>query len=286
MARCLILSAIVLMLAMQSATAQTTTLQRIAERGSFIVGFVPDGPPMSFINPEGKAAGYSIDLCRQIAIAVRKKLKREELTISYVPFSSPAERIKAIVNGTVDIDCGVSTVTLSRREKVDFTLMTFITGGSVLSRSSAPIASIAGVNGKNIAVIPGTTTEEAIKKFLAANKFKASFTPIRSHGHGMELLTKGEVDAYTSDRAMLIGQAIHTDKPDNYVIARDVFSFEPYAFMLQRGDTEFRLLADRALAEVYRSARIQRLYLDWFGSMGGPMPPIVKAMYEFQAVGE
>ncbi|MEL7451665.1 MAG: amino acid ABC transporter substrate-binding protein [Pseudomonadota bacterium] len=285
MARCLTLLIAALLLAGHSATAQTTTLERIAERGSFIVGFVPDGPPMSFIR-DGQAVGYSIDLCRQIAIAVRRKLGREELTISYVPFSTPAQRIDAIETGKVDIDCGVSTVTLSRREKVDFTLMTFITGGSILSLSETPIRTISEVNGKRVALIPGTTTEESIKEFLGANNFEAEIVPITSHSHGMDLLTKGEVDAYSSDRAMLIGQAILKEEPDDYVIARDVFSFEPYGFMVQRGDTEFRLLADRALAEVYRSARIRRLYLDWFGSIAGPMPPIVKAMYEFQAVGD
>ncbi len=286
MARCLTLLIATLLMAGQVAAAETTTLKRIAARGSILVGFVPDGPPMSFINKDGQAAGYSIDPCRQIAIAVRKKLGREELKISYVPLANPVERMTAVVEGKVDIECGASTVTLSRREQVDFTLMTYITGGSILSRANAPIRTVADVNGKSIAVIPGTTTEKAIKEFLDANQFTAKFRLIESHGQGMDLLTKGEVDAYSSDRAMLIGQARLREEPDDYVIARDVFSFEPYAFMLQRGDTEFRLLADRALAEVYRSARINRLYLDWFGNMGGPMPSIVKAMYEFQAVGE
>ena len=69
-------------------------------------------------------------------------------------------------------------------------------------------------------------------------------------------------------------------------ISRDVFSFEPYALMLTRGDTDFRLVADRALAKLYGNARIRRLYHDWIGRYGEPMTPIVEAMYEFQAVGE
>ncbi|MEM9056354.1 MAG: amino acid ABC transporter substrate-binding protein, partial [Pseudomonadota bacterium] len=264
MARRLTLFLAALLLAGHTAGAQTTTLERIAERGSFIVGFVPDGPPMSFVR-DGQATGYSIDLCRQIAIAVRKRLGREELKISYVPFSSPTERLDAVMEGKVDIDCGVATVTLSRREKVDFTLMTFITGGSILSRATAPVTNLEDVNGKRIAVITGTTTEASIKRFLRVNSLKAEFVAIGSHDQGMALLARGEVDAYSADRALLIGQAMQQAEPDDYVIARNVFSFEPYAFMVQQGDTEFRLLADRALAEVYRSARIQRLYLDWFG---------------------
>ena len=56
--------------------------------------------------------------------------------------------------------------------------------------------------------------------------------------------------------------------------------------MLTRGDTDFRLVADRALARLYGSARIRRLYHDWIGRYGEPMTPILEAMYEFQAIGE
>ena len=56
--------------------------------------------------------------------------------------------------------------------------------------------------------------------------------------------------------------------------------------MVARGDTEFRLVADRALASVYRTARIRRLHQVWFGRYGETITPIVEAMYQFQAVGD
>lgn len=278
--------AIVITLFSHSLLAQTT-LERIKERGKFVVGFVPDAAPMSYVDDNGRAVGYSIDLCRQIATAVRRELGLDELRISYVPLVAPQDRIQAVMDGRVDIECGATTVTLSRREKVDFTLMTFITGGSVLSSSIRPIQSTAAVDEKKIAVIPGTTTERAINEFLDVNNFQATLVDIETHEEGLELLTEGKVDGYASDRAMLIGQALLSENPEQYTVTRDVFSFEPYALMVKRGDTEFRLLADRALASVYRSARIRRLYVDWFGGQNaGPMPDIVSAMYEFQAVGE
>ena len=56
--------------------------------------------------------------------------------------------------------------------------------------------------------------------------------------------------------------------------------------MVPRGDTEFRLIADKALASLFRTAKIRRLYHEWFGRYGEPLSPIVEAMYQFQAVGE
>ena len=113
----------------------TGTLKRIADTGEFKIGFVPDAPPMSFIDEEGNPAGYTITLCRAVAATVKKAAGLEEMKVNYVPLVLPEDRLSAVENGTVDIECGASTVTLSRRERVDFSLMTFITGGAVsLSR--------------------------------------------------------------------------------------------------------------------------------------------------------
>lgn len=264
----------------------TGTLKRVADSGEFKIGYVPDAPPMSFHDANGKPAGYSIALCRFIANAVKKAVGREDLNVTYVPLVAPERRLTAVEDGTVDIECAATTVTLSRRERVDFTLMTFITGGAVLSKNDAPINSVAESAGKTVAVIKDTTTHTALREFISSNEFKITLRMIATHDEGMELLDAGKVDGYASDRAMLVGQVFRTADRSKYAITRDVFSFEPYALMLHRGDTDFRLVADRALANLYGNARIRRLYHDWFGRYGEPMTPILEAMFEFQAVGE
>ena len=103
----------------------------------------------------------------------------------------------------------------------------------------------------------------------------------------MRLLNDREVLGYASDRAMLIGQVFRDENAANqYSLTRTALSFEPYALMIRRGDTDFRLAADRALASLYRTARIRRLYQTWFGRYGEPLSPVVEAMYQFQAVGD
>jgi ABC-type amino acid transport substrate-binding protein len=264
----------------------TGTLKRVADSGEFRIGYVPDAPPMSFDDEDGKPTGYSIALCRSIASAVKAHVGLEEIKLSYVPLILPEDRINAVVNQTVDIECGATTITLSRREQVDFTLMTFITGGAVLSLTGNSINSVADLTGKTIAVIRGTTTHAAIRDYISNNDFKVTLRMINGHNEGMELLDTGKVDGYASDRTMLVGQVVRSEDRSRYSISRDVFSFEPYALMLARGDTDFRLVADRALASLYSTARIRRIYHDWIGRYGEPMTPIIEAMYQFQAVGE
>lgn len=269
-----------------AATGDSVTLQRIADSGQMTVGYVPDAPPMSFRDEDGKVKGYSIDLCKQIAKEVGRTLGVGKVKLVYVPLVAPEERLRAVETGKVDIECGATTVTLSRRERVDFTLMTYITGGTVLSLKKAPIGTTAGLAGKRIAVIEGTTTETAVRDFLDANGFEHKLRIIETHNEGVRLLREGAIDAYASDRTMLIGLALQSAEAENYALAADVFSFEPYAMMIARGDSRFRLAADRALASLYRTARIRRLYHDWFGRHNEPLSPLVEAMYEFQAVAD
>ena len=269
------------------ALAESSTLKRIAETGEIRVGYVPDAPPLSFEDEDGNVIGYSIDLCRQIASAIRFDLGLEKIDIRFKPLVSMEDRIGAVEKHDIDIECGATTVTLSRRERVDFTLMTFITGSAVLSLKDRAISVIDELDKKKIAVVSGTTTEDVLRRVAEVNDFRIKLTPIETHDDGMDLLNNGKVDGYASDRAMLIGQVFrNANVASDYTMTKSALSFEPYAFMITRGDTEFRLAADRALASLYRTARIRRIYQNWFGRYGEPLSPIVEAMYQFQAVGE
>jgi ABC-type amino acid transport substrate-binding protein len=284
-----ILIALLLIVSFAAANAEnhTDTLKRVAETGEFRIGYVPDAPPLSFRDSENNAVGYSIDLCRRIASAVRDAAGLEEINIVFKPLVTMEDRISAVENGDVDIECGATTVTLSRRERVDFTLMTFITGSAVLSLKSDPIEGIDGLDSQKVAVLRGTTTESVMRSVNEVNGFNIKLRLIDSHDEGMELLNAGKVSGYASDRAMLIGQVFRNDNATKeYALTSSVLSFEPYALMIPRGDTEFRLVADKALASLYRGLGIRRLYHNWFGRYGEPLSPIVEAMYEFQAVGE
>ena len=282
--RVLIALVLIVLFATSNAANDVDTLKRIAETGEFRIGYVPDAPPLSF-DDEDNVVGYSIDLCRHIASAARDELGLEQIEIVFTPLVTMEDRLRAIENGDIDIECGATTVTLSRRERVDFTLMTFITGSSVLSRKSSPIDGVDDFDGAKIAVLRGTTTEDVMRSVIEINSFDIKLKLISSHDEGMELLNAGKVSGYASDRAMLIGQVFRNANASNeYALTRSALSFEPYALMIPRGDTEFRLVADKALASLYRGVGIRRVHHTWFGRYGEPLSKIVEAMYEFQAV--
>ena len=198
-----------------------------------------------------------------MAVAVKKTLGINEIAIEYVPVTAE-NRFKAVQDGRVDILCGATTATLSRRELVDFSLATFIDGASVMLMADGP-KGFEELAGKNVGVRGGTTTEDGLRKTLDRLSVNAKVVPVKSHDEGLGKLQKGELSAYFADRGILLFLVSGSEKPESLRVGTDYFSFEPYALAVPRGDDEFRLVVDKALARLYRSGGIVPIFRNSFG---------------------
>src|SRR5262249_59161878 len=98
------------------------------------------------------------------------------------------DRIDANSNNRGDSECGATTITLSRAEKVDFTLMTFVTGGGLLTLANSGIDSVAALAGKTVAVVSGTTSQTALQKHLQKNLIDAKVVSVADRGEAMKQL--------------------------------------------------------------------------------------------------
>ena len=261
------------------------TLEKISRTGEFVIGYRTDSLPLSFQNRQGQPAGYSVDLCRRIGEGVKRRLADEDITVKFVPVSSD-DRISAVVNGTIDIECGSTTITLSRQELVDFSLPTFVTGGSVVSLKESGIRNTSDLAGKRIAVAKGTTTEQQLRDFLAESGIDAEVVVVGDRTEGWARVNQDNVDAMASDQIVLIGLIMSSADPTRYWLDSEIFSYEPYAFVVRRDDADFRLVVNRALAEVYRSGEQADIFYKWIGKAGIEVPPIVAVMYQLGALPE
>ncbi|MGH7832235.1 MAG: amino acid ABC transporter substrate-binding protein, partial [Candidatus Binatia bacterium] len=151
-------------------------------------------------------------------------------------------------------------------------------GGGLLTQKNFNLRAVADLADKRIAVIPGTTTETALAKFLKEEFVSVQFVRVKNHVEGLAALEKGSADAFASDRGILIGLAVTSKDPSRFALPPVLFSYEPYGFMLRRNDAAFRLAVNRALADLYRSGGIVEIYSRWFGAFGKPSPAI-QAMY-------
>ena len=281
----LALLAVCLQIASSAAGELTGTMKRINDTGRINLGFREAEPPMSFRHKSGKAVGYSIDLCDHIVAAVKQKLGRSDITPNYVPVTAK-NRFKSIETGAIDILCGATTKTLGRSERVGFTQLTFVTGASLLSLGDAKVSRVADLKGKRVAVVANTTTIKALKMVLKKRLIDAQVIPVASANAGMTALDKREVDAFSSDQVVLIGQVIVRQNQKKYHLSQELYSFEPFALAVKRGDPDFRLIADSALARLNRNGQVVALYRKWFGRVGLKPPITLKALYQLNATPE
>jgi len=268
-----------------SLPAAAQTLDKIRKSGVITLGYIDGAAPFSFADGNGQPQGYSVELCNAVAEGVGAQLKRQGLKVRWVKLTIQ-DRIDAVRTGKVDLECSTTTWTLSRQQLVDFSLVTFVDGGSLMVKTETNAARLGDLEGKRIAAITGTTTERSLRDALARGKVKAELVSIKTREEGLALLREGQVDALASDRTTLIGVVVMSGRGGGqYKLLDHDFSIEQYALMLRRGDPDFRLAVNRVLAGIYRSGAIEEIYGRWLGPLGPPSV-LLSATYFIQTISE
>jgi polar amino acid transport system substrate-binding protein/glutamate/aspartate transport system substrate-binding protein len=265
-----------------SAAAQGT-LDRVKATGVFKIGYRTDAPPYSFKSAVDEPAGYSVVLCRSVAVAIKEQLRLDRLSIEYVPVTAE-NRFDMVQSGAVDLLCGATTATLARREIVDFSIPTFVDGAGVLLRRDGP-KSFAELAGRKVGVRAGTTTETALRNTIKAASMTVETVPVADHRDGIARLLNGEIAGYFADRAILFYLMLGTGAADRLHLAEQQLSYEPYALALRKGDGDFRLAVDRALSRLYRSGAITTIFQSSFGANASPSAEL-RALYRVNALPE
>jgi len=277
------LLAVLLFLAPTIAFAQMATapfegrLKQIQETKTISVAYRTDALPFSFEDTDKKPTGYTVDLCRSVIAVIERQIGVSPLQVKWVPVTTQT-RFSAIASGQADMECGASTVTLGRMKEVAFSTLTFLDGTGLLIRSAMAGNSLKDLAGKKIGVIAGTSNERALNEALKANVLSATVVKVGSREEGLEQLQAGALDAFASDRVLLLGLILKAKTPKDLALLGDALSFEPYAIALPRGDWAMKQAVDAALSQIYRSNALPDIYNRWFGTLGVP-GPVLETMF-------
>lgn len=292
MFKTLIKTSLVFLLSISFANAADLygTLKKIKDKGEITIGHRESSVPFAFYNKQQKPVGYSMDLCEKIVQRAEKeigtKVKRKYYAVN------PKTRIQLLANGTIDIECGSTTNNLTRQQQIDYAATTFITGTKLLVKKSSGIKEVENLKGKRIALAQGTTNEKAILKINADKKLGIKVVNVKDHAEGFLALETGRVDAYSTDHILLFGLISKAKKPADYAVVGRFLSFDPYAIMVRRDDSAFRLVANSELADLFRSGEINKIYSKWFmkklpdggKALGVPQTALLSAAFEAQAL--
>jgi len=238
------------------------TMAKIRETRTIVLGVREAARPFSFVNAQKQSVGYSVDLCLNAVDEIKRELKLNDIKVQYKLVTGP-ERIPKLLAGEIDLECGSTTNTKARQEKVDFSYTYFVAAMRVLTPKDLQVEAVKDLNGLPIALSKGTTSEKLFTQ-LAGGELQAQLTTYANNGEAYKALREGKVRAFPQDDSLLLGMAASDKALDSLNLSSLALSVEPYAVMVRKGDTALLAAVDRSLARLYASGEINALYDKWF----------------------
>src|SRR4051795_3599480 len=254
-----------------AAVAQTAgeglspTLAAIKKDHAVRLGYRESSPPFSFMDPSNRPIGYSLELCEAIVEEIGIEVDDASLRIDYVKVSSD-DRIAAVLQNKIDLECGSTTANAERARQVAFSPLMFVAGTKLMVPKGSAISAPKDLQGKTVVVTSGTTNEQAMhtldKKFSLALNIKAS----PDHEQSYQMLVDGKADAFATDDILLYGLIARHKAQDRYKVVGDYLSYDPYGIMFRKGEPQLTAVVERAFRKLGSNRDLIPLYNKWFVS--------------------
>jgi len=241
--------------------SQSPVLDRIRETGTITLGYRESALPFSFGDDSGKPAGYAVDLCLRVADAARQKLGLKDIKVRWLPLT-PQNRVPAVVNGLVDLDCAPNTNTLERQKQVAFSFSHYVSTVRMLVRADSGIKSFDDLRGKTVVTSAGSTGDRHVRRLKAEYGYRDVYA--KDHGESFLLLETGRAQAFVMDDVLLAGLRAKSKNPSQFVIVGPALSVEQNALMLSKSDPEWKRLVDQTLAKTFTGPDAATLQKRWF----------------------
>ena len=243
----------------------SSTLAAIKSRHTMHLGYRESSPPFSFLDQANRPIGYSLELCQAVVDEIGVEVDDPGLKIEYVKVTSD-DRIPAVVQGKIDLECGSTTANAERSKQVAFSPLMFVAGTKLMVPKDSAISAPKDLQGKTVVVTKGTTNEQAMhaldKKFsLGLNIVTAS-----DHEQSYQMLVDGKAAAFATDDILLYGLIARHKSQDKFHVVGDYLSYDPYGIMFRKGEPQMKEVVERAFRKLGTNHDLVPLYNKWFVS--------------------
>lgn len=216
------------------------TFDKIKSSGAIRIGVKEDQPGLGYLDAAtNKRSGFDIEIANWMAASLG--VPADKIQFKSIP---SANRETALANGDVDLYIGTYSITDKRKALVDFAGPYFVTGqGLLVKKDNSTITSEKDLAGKKVCSATGSTPIQNIR-----DNFKTAI-PVEFdiYSKCVEALKNGDVDAVTTDQAILLGFA--SQDPDNLKVVGQPFTVEKYGIGLAKGDTALRTFLNKTLTD-------------------------------------
>jgi glutamate/aspartate transport system substrate-binding protein len=241
------------------------TLVNIKKTHVVRLGYRESSPPFSFLDQANRPIGYSLELCKAIVDEIGAAVDEAKLKIEYIKVTSD-NRIAAVLQNQIDLECGSTTANAERSKQVAFSPLMFVAGTKLMVLKASNISTVADLAGKTVVVTKGTTNEQAMhtvdKRFALGLNIVAS----PDHEQSYQMLADKKADAFATDDILLYGLIARHKSQDRFRVTGDYLSYDPYGIMFRKGEPQVAAIVERTFRKLATNRDLIPLYNKWFVS--------------------
>src|SRR5205807_1514324 len=241
------------------------TLANIKTMHVVRLGYRESSPPFSFLDQANRPIGYSLELCEAVVDEIGVEVDDPSLNIAYVKVTSD-DRIPAVVQNKIDLECGSTTANAERAKQVAFSPLMFVAGTKLMVPKASSVSAVTDLKGKTVVVTKGTTNEQAMHN--VDKKFALGLTIVASadHEQSYQMLADGKADAFATDDILLYGLIARHKAQDKFRVTGEYLSYDPYGIMFRKGEPQLAAVVERAFRKLGSNRDLIPLYNKWFVS--------------------
>src|SRR3954451_21968597 len=239
------------------------TLAGIKSRQVVHLGYRERSPPFSFLDQANRPIGYSLELCEAIVEEIGVEVDEPSLKIDYVKVTSD-DRIPAVVQGKVDLECGSTTANAERGKQVAFSPLMFVAGTKLMVPKASTISAPKDLQGKTVVVTSGTTNEQAMHNLDKKFALGLNIVAAADHEQSYQPLVDGKADAFATDDILLYGLIARHKAQDKFKVTGEYLSYDPYGIMFRKGEPQLSAVVERAFRKLGSNRDLIPLYNKWF----------------------
>ncbi len=239
------------------------TLANIKKTHVVRLGYRESSPPFSFLDQANRPIGYSLELCEAIVDEIGVEVDDANLRIDYVKVTSD-DRIPAVVQNKIDLECGSTTANAERGRQVAFSPLMFVAGTRLMVPKASNISAATDLKGKTVVVTKGTTNEQAMHAVDKKLALGLNIIASPDHEQSYQMLVDGKADAFATDDILLYGLIARHKAQDKFRVTGDYLSYDPYGIMFRKGEPQLSAVVERTFRKLGTNRDLIPLYNKWF----------------------
>jgi glutamate/aspartate transport system substrate-binding protein len=239
------------------------TLANIKKTHVVRLGYRESSPPFSFLDQANRPIGYSLELCEAIVDEIGAEVDDADLKIEYVKVTSD-DRIPAVVQNKIDLECGSTTANAERAKQVAFSPLMFVAGTKLMVAKASGISGAVDLKSKTVVVTKGTTNEQAMHAVDKKLALGLNIVASPDHEQSYQMLVDGKADAFATDDILLYGLIARHKSQDKFRVTGDYLSYDPYGIMFRKSEPQLAAVVERAFHKLGSNRDLVPLYNKWF----------------------